>query len=361
MTGIYRAGTDELIRSAHEQRATLTLSDGVTTWTAAPLTGTLALSEDWSPFGQLASVLANTFTPEDLAQIDPRATLDVVLSAGYVHPDGIVDVHPVFTGQLEERKARNPAGVVDIKASSAELFTQEAGWLDADTWKNFVGVTEAVSWLVGYALGGTAFNPVITSSLGYGYRADLVNAVPLVTGQSMWEAIADIALAAGVRVYVDTDGTWTIAPKASLAGTTAAYLSTGGGGIVDTSEDVLTRDGYNGAAAVKFAWKDAGGTEHVVVGKYGDQGKKTFSQERKYPVSQGQANDAAQAIVKTQSTRGNTYECNGVAAYWLRPGDTVQVTLANGTEARHIVKKITFNFTAGTMSVVTREPSNLGV
>lgn len=358
MTGLYRPETADLIRGVHEQRAVLTMSDGTTTWDTAPLTGTLTLSEDWSPFGQLTATLANTFTPDDLDKLDPREALGVVLNAGYVHPDGVVDLHPLFTGQLEERKARNSAGVLDIKASTGELFAHEAGWLEADAWKTFTGVTEAIAWLAGYATGAVV---VPVSHLGNFHRADLVSAVPLVTGQSLWAPIAEIALAAGVRVYVDTDGTWTIAPKTSLAGVTSAFLSTGGGGIVEDSEDTLTRDGYHGAATLKFQWKDAGGADQTVVGKFGVAGRKTFTETRQFPVSQAQANDAAQAVVRNLSTRGNSYECQGAAAYWLRPGATVQVTLANGVEARHVVRSITFNFTLGTMSVVTREPSNLGV
>jgi len=358
MTFPYRESTPDLIRQAHEQRVRLTLSNGTTTWTVEPLTGTLTLAEDWSPFAQLRSTIANTFLPGELSLIDPRTDLDVVLEAGYIHPDGAVDLHPVFTGQLEERKARNPSGVVDLQASGAEVFAHEAKWMDADTWKTFAGVTEAVAWLAGYALGGTA--PAVLSTLGNLYRPDLVNAVPLVTGQDIWEAIGDIALAANVRVFVDVDGTWTIAPRATLAGVTAAYLSTGGGGIVDSSEDVLTRQDYHGAAAVKFEWRDAGGIDRQVIGKYGASGTKTYSETRKYPVNQTQADGVAQAIVRNQSTRGDSYQCNGVAVWWLRPGDTVQVSLANGTEARHIVRRIVFDFMSGTMQVTTREPSNLG-
>lgn len=357
MTGLYRADAADLIRGAHEQRATLTLSRGAANWITAPLAGSLTLAEDWSPFGQLSATVANTFSPADLALVDPRETLDVVLDAGYIHPDGTEDVHRLFTGQLEDRTARNPGAVLDLKASTADLFTHESAWMNPATWHTFVGVTEAVRWLAEYALGGPV---VLVSSLGTGYRADLVTAIPTRTGTGIWSVIADIALAANVRVYVDVDGVWTIAPRASLAGVTAAYLSTGGGGIIESTQDTLSREGYHAAAAVTFAWTDAAGVEREITGKYGAAGKKTYTETRAYPASQGQADAAAQAVVRAQSTRGDSYQCEGVAAYWLRPGDTVQVTLANGAEARHIVRRVTFNFTLGTMTVLTREPSNLG-
>jgi hypothetical protein len=268
-----------------------------------------------------------------------------------------MDVHPVFTGQLEHRLAKTPGAVLDIRASSAELFAHDAGYLGTDTWKNFTGVNEAIAWLAGYAVGGTV---AVNSHLPAGYSPSLVNAVPITTGQKIWEVIADIALAANVRVYVDATGTWTVGPRATEAAQVAAYLSTGNGGPVTTTDDALTRDGYYGAATIVFEWRDAGGVDHVVTGVYGAPGAKTFSETRKYPVSQFQANAVAQAVVRNLSTRGDSYDCGGAAMWWLRPGDTAQVTLSSGVEARHIVKSLTFDFTAGTMTATTREPSNLG-
>lgn len=353
----YTPDTPSLIRATHEQRCTLTLSDGTTTWTPTALSGSLTLAEDWSPFAQLTGTIGNVFTPAELAGLDPRSPLSLVLEAGYVHPDGTADLHPVFTGQLDGRDVKSAAGVIDVKASSAELLVQEAGWLAPATWKTFAGVTEAIEWLAGYALG----TPVLaSSSLGTGHRPDLVASVPLTPGQSLWEPIAAIALAADVRVYVDTAGTWTIAPKSTPAAEVAVYLSTGNGGIVETSTDTLTREGYYAAAVITFEWTDAGSVQRSITGIYGTAGAKTYTETRRSPVTQAQANAAAQATVRNLSTRGDSYECNGVAAYWLRPGHSVQITLANGTEARHIVKSVTFQFTAGTMTVTTREPTNEG-
>lgn len=353
----YRDDAAELIKVAHEQRVTCQLVRGATTWDTALLSGSLTLSEDWSPFAQFSGTIANGFTPDELAQIDPRVPFTVNLSAGYVHADGYADVHPIFTGQLEERELKQPAGVVDVRASSAELFTHDAGYLGADTWKTFTGVNEAVEWFIAYANGGTPVT--VLSHLPTAYQPSIVTSIPVGTGDSIWEILDDITTTAGVRLYVDTNGQWTIAPKAKVAGVTSAFLTTGGGGIVSNSTDRLTRDGYSGAAAITFKWKDAGGVDRVMVGTYGTSGAKTYTAERKRAVTQLQATTAAQNTVKMLSTRGNTFTLESVAAYWLRPGETVQVTLANGVETRHIVKSVTFDLAAGTMRVQTREPSNI--
>lgn len=354
----YRPGTEALIRADHEQRAILTLTDGSSTWTPGPLSGALTLSEDWTPTGQLSAVIGDTFTAAELGGMDPRAPYLVTLEAGYVYPDGSTDLHTVFTGQLDARTVKRPGGLIDLSASGEEQAAVEARWLEPDAWKTFPGVTEAVEWLAGYATGSTV---VANSSLGTGYRPDLASSIPLEIGVSLWEVISAVALSAGVRVYVDPAGVWTIGPKASEATQTAVFLEDGNGSTVDTWEDVLTRDGYYGSAVIHFEWKDAAGDSHKVTGVHGPAGSKTYEATRKAAASQNEANEAARLTVEQLSTRGNSYKCTGVAAYWLRPGMTVQITMANGTTARHLVRSVTFQYTAGTMTVITREPNNLGV
>jgi hypothetical protein len=353
----YRADAADLIRGAHEQRSKMTITAGATVWEVPILAGSVTLSEDWSPFAQLSATVPNIFTTAELAQLDPRQLVTVRVTAGYVFPDGFADMNVIFTGQLEERKVRNPDGVIDIKASGAELFAIESKWLDVPTWKTFAGVNEAVQYFAAYGTPGGAVP--FTSSLPNAYQPSMVTSIPLDTGDVLWDVLDDIATTAGVRLYVDVDGTWTIAPKATAAAETDAFLTTGGGGIVTESEDILTRDDYYGAAAIKFSWKDAGGVDRTMTGRYGAAGAKTFTADRKRAVTQLQADNAAKLTVKNLSTRGNSYQLSGVAAYWLRPGDTVQVTLANGTEARHIAKAVTFNLTGATMRVSTREPQNI--
>ena len=96
MTGPYRPEVADLVRGAHEQRVTMTLDGGV----VAALTGSLMLSEDWSPYGQLQATLANSYSPAELEALDPREDLDVVLMAGYVHPDGTVGGEYTSRGTL---------------------------------------------------------------------------------------------------------------------------------------------------------------------------------------------------------------------------------------------------------------------
>ena len=353
-TAPYLPGTAELVKSSHEQRAVLELTNGTDVWTSTLLSGDITLDEAWSPRAQLGAVIPNAFTPAELAAIDPRLnTLRVTVTAGYVHPDGTVDLHPLLTGHLRERKARRPGNTLQLEAASDEALTQDAGWLSTDTFKTFAGVTEALEYFASYAT-GTAVT--IDSSVGPGYRVDLTGSIPVKAGTSVWDFMADLAHAANVRLFVDSDGTWKIRAKATAASTTDIT-------VLDTasdSEDTLSRNGYYSAAVLRYEWTDASDVDRTIIARYGTLPGKVYTQDFDTAITQSAADAAALNAVKGLSTRGDSYTCTDVAAYWLRPGDTVRVLLADGSTVDHIAQQIVFHLTAGTMTVTTRQPSNLG-
>lgn len=352
----YLPQTEALIGGSHEQRVILELTSGASSWTVPLLGGDLTLSEDWSPRASLNAVVANAFTLEELAALDPRSgAAEATVSAGYVHPDGTVDVHTLFTGHLRERRVVRPANTLQLEAASEEALTQDAGWLAADQFKSFAGVTEALEWFAGYA---TGTGVTITSSVGYNYRSDLTASIPVKAGASVWEFMADLALAANVRLFVDSEGVWQITDKTTTASTTdVTYLA----GTVSDSTDTLSRgDGYYSAAVLEYSWRDAMGTDHTIVGKYGTLPGRVFYKKLETAATQGAANQAAFDTIQNLATRGDSYVCTTPAAYWVRPGDTVRVTLANGTDVSHIVKQVVFHLANGTMTTTTRQPSDLG-
>ena len=353
-TAPYLDTSAALVKTSHEQRVTLSLTDGTETWTSPLLSGDITLDEAWSPRVQLGAVIPNAFTPAELAAIDPRQnTLRCTVTAGYVHPDGTVDMHPLLAGHLRDRRARRPGNTLQLEAASDEALTQDAGWLSTDTFKTFPGVTEALAWFASYATGTTV---TIDSSVGPGYRPDLTGSIPTQAGASVWDLMADIAHAANVRLFVDTDGTWKITAKATAAHPTDVT-------VLDTasdSEDSLSRNDYYSAAVLRYEWTDAGGVDRAIIGRYGTLPGKVYTEDFDTAITQASADAAAQNAVRGLSTRGDSYTCTDVAAYWLRPGDTVRVVLADGSTVDHIAKQIVFHLTAGTMTVTTRQPSNLG-
>lgn len=352
MTTPYLPAAAALIKDDHEQRVTLTLTAGAQVWTTTLLGGELTLSEDWSPRGQLAVVIPNIFSLSDLAAIDPRtSTVTAVVTAGYVFPDGTTDLHTLFTGHLVERRVSS-GNTVALEAATAEARTLDAGWMATDLFKTFAGVTEALEWFAGYATGTTV---VMDSSVGYGYRADLTGAIPVSPGAALWTFMADLALAANVRLYVDPAGVWTIRAKATEAGTDITELTDMAG-----VEDTLSRKDYYAAALLKYEWTDAMDVTHTIYGRYGSPTGPVHYEELATATTQTAANNAAQATVRNLSTRGDSYSGTSPAAYWLRPESTVRVALASGADVLHLVKQVVFHLVNGTMTTTTRQPSNLG-
>jgi hypothetical protein len=365
VTAPYALDSLELVRRSHRQEfraEAITAAAGTVALQVSG--GTLTFSEDYSPRAQ-GSLSCATVTASQLAALDPRAGVPVRIYAGYVVPGKADDVQLLAELRLADRATQQPGDVLELVLASAESLTHEVKWAQPAQVKAFGSVQDAVTWLVSYAAGAAV---TIQHALPAAYRNDLTGAVSLTPGLSMWEAAYSLAAAAALQLYVDSTGAWRLEPLPSVAGETAAFLLPGAGSPLSKATDVLSRDGYYEAAVITFKWKDASGAKETVgiwaptpgTGQEAGAGHRTFTAERPGPMAQGSANEAARLAVQQLSTRGNSYTLEAVAHYWLRPGHTVQIQAANGDVLRHLVKTVSFNLAEGSMTVTTREPSNLG-
>lgn len=367
ITAPYDAQALETIRTSHRQRVTATFYPKV----GDPLElvvndGNVTLSEAWSPHAQVSLSCAGGLSAAQLASLDPRQAPKVEVHAGYVYPGGADDVQLLTTAVLAERRVVQPGDNLELEANSAEMLAQDVIWLEATQTRSYPGVAEAIDALLDYAGAGTLN---LYHDMGKAYRSDLTSAVELERGASVWEIIYHLASQADRWLRVGPDGTWHCTARATKASTTSVYLATSGtGSIVTRADDVLSRNGYYSAAMITYSWKNSSGVEQLITGTWAPPaaagmkgaGQKTLVLERKGRATQSGADNMAKATVRNMSTRGASYQVDAVAAYWLRPGHTVQVTLANGTTARHICKQVVFHLGSGSMTVTTREPSNLG-
>lgn len=354
----YRPETMDLVRADHAQRVSLTITAGSSTWTVQPLSGRLTLSESWAPSARLDAELAAIFSPADLRTLDPRTKLiTVTITAGYLHATGELDAQTVATLLLDARPVRQPAAVMSLAASSEETRVIESAWMAAEAWQPYLGVVECIEALLSYARGRSI---TLETDIPLRYRSDLTTSIHLETGASLWSVLDDLTAAADLRLFLTEAGNWALQPKPTVAGLVSAYLSKGRGGIAGDSTDDLSRNGYYDAAVVLYEWRDAGGTDRRIIGTYGSPSGKVYSTRKDFAIGQSAANAAAKTYVRALSTRGSGYVVQAVACWWLRPGHTVEVTLEDGTTVRHIAQEIEFDLAASTMTVTTREPSNLG-
>lgn len=374
ITAPYSAQALETVRQTHRQDSWATLTPAVgDPIELAVAGGTVTFSEDWSPHIQAQLSCANTHTVDQLLAMDPRQAPVLQVFAGYSYPGQADDVQLLATTVLVERRVVVPGDTLELVASSAESLAQDVAWLEGDQTRTWAGIKEALDDLLAYAgaisSSGSGALPGLDTTLPNNFRADLTASVPLKRGQTIWTVVQNLAAQAGLWLHVSADGVWHLDEKVRLAGETSAWLSQGGGGsIVTKADDVLSRNGYYSAAVVRYSWEDATGS-HEVVGTWAPDplageprggGQKCLVLERTGRATQYQADETARLAVRAVSTRGDSYTLEAVACYWLRPGATVQIDLANGSTARHIVKQVDFHLGEGSMTVTTREPTNLG-
>lgn len=361
ITAPYQAQAQDVLTRTHRQRVYAKITAGATVETVEISDGSVALSEDWSPHQKFS--ITSPALAQLLALADPRDAPKIEVLAGYVYPgDGGQDVHPLATGHIRSGSNDAPGDAHVMECASDELRTLDSKWMGPRQTKSFPGVLEAVTWILDYAC---PTPQTITTDILGSHRPDLVAAVALEPGKPMWDQLYTIALAAGLWIYVDTTGAWQLTTRPTAAGEAAVLLRQGPASLVKKITHVQDLDPYYTAAVLQFKWKDAGGADHEIFGTWAPPagggefgaGHKVFSATRDVQTNQYSADEAARLTVAQLSTRGDSYTIEAVAAYWLRPGHTVAI----GDEGiRHIVKTVTFNLGAGTMTLATREPSNLG-
>lgn len=367
-TRSYRSDSIELIAQTHRQDyfGALTIAGEETHLNV--IDGSVTFSEDWSPRMQTQLTVAARLGSAEMLKIDPRQFSRLEVSAGYLLPGEEPDVHVLGRGHLSHRSAKLPGDVLTLRGASSEMYLQETKWISSTLIRSFEGVTEALEWFIWHSLPGGPLR--WKTSVPALYRPDLVSGIEVAAGATMWDLVDSITLSAGLRIYSDEEGDWVLEPRATLAGITRAYLMQTDTGILLDAEDIVSRDGYYTSALIKYAWTDEAGEAREILGTWAPTlpgpgtrgaGQRTYVDSRPGPVTQASANEAARLLVKNLSTRGDSYVLTAVAAYWLRDGDTVQVRLSNGVDVRHIVRSVTFNLADGSMTVTTREPSNLGL
>lgn len=348
---------DLLTRSlSHVVAARVVLPSGET-YTLDLQGGRLGFDETRSP--RVSAELAAR-VPTDaalLGRIDPRTGARVELDVGYVRPGGVVDVHTIADLVLRSRPVSRPDDVMTLTAESDESLVIDgspvvgAAFTSANTTTAIRDVLRAVF---------PTLSPTVTSPVG-----------PAITQgpyEDRWDLVLDLADRIGARVFDDGLRVWHIDP-APVIGAVAADLSVGSSGTITTSDAELGRADWANVVLLTYRWRDTSDVEHTITatrrvqtGPYAANvgNSKILPVEREVSTTQTEANAAAAALVARSVTRGRSLVVRAVSAYWLRPGDTVNVTLPTGPTEQHLVVSVEFDLALGLMQVTTRLPDNTG-
>ena len=291
-----------------------------------------------------------------LSRIDPRTGARLELDLGYTRPGGTQDVHTIANLVLRRRPVARPDDVMRLEAHSDESLVIDGSPVVGPAFSN-ASTTGAITAVLAAVFPG--ITPTVTSAVG--------PAIAQGPYDDRWDLVLDLADRIGARVYDDGLRVWHIDP-APVLGTPALDLAVGANGTIVTSDADLSRDQWANVVLLRYRWRDTSDVEHTITavrrittGVYAANvgNSKIELVEREVATTQTEANAAAAALVARTVTRGRSLTVSAVSAYWLRPGDTVNVTLPTGPTEQHLVVSVEFN-DLGLMTVVTRLPDNTG-
>jgi hypothetical protein len=291
--------------------------------------------------------------------VDPRTGVRLTVDVGYQPVgDGPQDVQqlldvgvrtarPTWTtegSRLELTAAGDESLVIDASPAVAESTT---------------GTTHAAA---AEALLGKAISPKPSFT-----ATVLGGSVTVDTIEDRWNALVDLADRIGAQVYDDGLRDWWFTPTpTAVAATPHHTLAVGVGGTVLEPSRTLERDSWFNYVRVRYRWRNAAGADQQVTGTAyvnsgpyaitGPAGRRILAVERDVASTTAQANAVAGSILTRQLSRGDSVTVRAVAAYWLRPGMTVDVQLPTGDVLRHLVARVVFDVLEGTMTVTTRLP-----
>lgn len=369
-TAPYMEDAEDRIRFSHRHIVTATAYPR--TGDPIPLdveSGTLTFDESWSPRIQASLVCLLPGDQSTLDRLDSRKSFRVRIEAGYEWDSVTEDVQLLADLHVRSREVKRPENRLVLRLASDESLSQDYKRLSWEAQPPQTNLRDAVQFHADKAR--TGLGPaVVISDLPVGAGASAVAGMTQAPGQDSWSLLADAANRAAAQVFVDSEAQWRIAPPPVLSAVTSLNLTTGGGGIISDATASLDREEFHNAVCLKYVWKDGAGVEQTVYGNAyvmdGDFavstiGYNTYYEERAVPATQVQADDAARSALAALGRRGASYTMTAVAAYWLRPGQTVTATLPDAEQDRVLVSAVTFNIGSGQMTVRLRRPEALNI
>lgn len=369
MTWPWAAQAESMVRQSLEHRQLVTVQPvNADPFSLAVDDLEIGFSEDWAPH---VEVNLSAAVPEDQAQLDaldPRAGCRLLVSAGYIYPDRTPDIHQLADVALDTREVTRPSNQLKLTAVSGEAQLQDYRSLWNPNVIPATGLPAAMRAVLSFGLQPKVprMNATVAETYGAAHLAGI--AAPL--GTTYWDVAEDAAARTDAWVYCDGADTWQVTTKPQLAGTPAHALTVGQDGTLINTTTTLSRQDWANAVIITYDWTDANNVRRTVYGRalastgpyaVSAVGYRTHQETRELPVTQAQADRAAAGVLRNLISRGRGYTLDAVAAYWLRPGMTVSVTLPTGQTELHLVRSVRFRPGTGTMTLTTRQPQNVTI
>lgn len=341
----------------HETAVSITRQDG-SLCLLDVTSGSVTLDESWAPHAALSA----TVRVPDLTGIDARTRPAVLVSAGYRYGGGLRDVHPLVDLTMRSGMERLPADVYDVEAAGAEALVQDDTPVSTTlSWTSIHPARDALVQLIRSVQPGAPVEVDLPATTfvpaGETYR--------VAPGDPVWTALVDISDRVGAWTYHD-GLTWRVTTRPVL--TTPRYtVTTGATGTVITADAETSRETWHNAVVVIHEWRDEAGVDRSARGwaqvasgplSVTSAGRRTLVVRRDTPVTTAAAILSARALLARTMTRGVRTQVTAIAAYWLRPGMTVALTLPGRAVERLLVASIRFDLVTGLMDLRLRRPED---
>lgn len=302
----------------------------------------LTLDEGWAPHARLEV----TCVHEDPTRLDPRHGVRIRAELGYRYPGGPLDQHPILDLHLQSWDDAND-GRINVLAEGDELRLMK--WQRYNYSKTYPVGTTMVDVIFDQLVTSVNVTPVVTAS----FNARLTEPLTITSASVLWDVIKTLSDQAGVWTYATALGEWRIAPRPTTLGQPVLAVSTGASGITTRIERGMSLDDWanavqltyaNGQSA--FASIDYGPGGTLAVGLRVHPEKTTMP----WPGS-ATAQAAAESILRLKFTRGDSSALTALAAWWVRPGDTI----TDPNLDRMIVSRVRFTYPESLMAITTRK------
>lgn len=322
---------------------TATTPDGVPIETLDVLSLVLTMDEAWSPMVQAEM----TATLTDPTAVDPRTGVRLAIDLGYSYPGGTLDQHTVANLAVTDWTHPAPDAAVNFNAHGDELALQQ--WVPLGGPTTYPVGTSIVSVIVDQLWRTIGRTPHVTAPSA----ALLTEPLTVGPGSRVWSVLAALADQAGIWVHADPLGTWQITTRPAALGEPVVQVATGPTGIVTGIESGLSRIEWGNAVEVEYD----GGRYAYAAQTDGPMGTDAVGvcavavrHAAPWPGTPA-AEAAARSVLLRTLTRGSAEALTALAAWWVRPGDTI--TRPDGSRA--IVARVRFTYPDSLMTITTRE------
>lgn len=371
----YRDGTEALTAIEHGSAYSVTLTKSphnptgdprYTVFDLDPSSCTVTFDEAWSVHIQARLTLEATTDPNLLAALNPLYPATVVIKAGYIWPDGSTDLQTLATLFVRSRQISEPAGTLSVHLVSWEGLIEDYTYIRPHTPRT----VNLVSWLTDHLK--TTLTPVTPptvsnrSGVYAGGGVGLIAGMTYPLGRTAGGSLTDVAARCSKWVHADSLGRCVIDArpvKATDPEAMAATLSKGPGGTVTRMDTWSDREPWYNTVVLRYWWDNGTASQNIIgtarpfMSVLGPQfaGERAYYEEINAGATQAAADAAAVSKLTHLLGRHRIHDVTAVAAYWIRPGQTVQLQPLDGPDETAQVRTVTFDLSTHSMTLATRE------